>query len=130
MTILPALMQLVQTRMRLLPPSTLALTAWRFGFQRRRVVLWAWEMLFPNCGPLPQSSHFCAMAASNLFRAGVFPPGLVCCDRSPGLEATGGGRIRATALSASISIVPAEVRGDKVCVERAVYHVPCFVPQP
>ena len=62
-------MQLVHTRMRLLPPSTLALTAWRLGFQRRRVVLCAWEMLFPNCGPLPQSSHFCAMSCSNLFAA-------------------------------------------------------------
>lgn len=59
--ILPALMQEVQTRMRLLPPSVLALTCWRFGFQRRRVVLWACEMLLPNCGPLPQRSHFCAM---------------------------------------------------------------------
>ena len=61
LTILPALMQLVQTFMRWLLPLTLALTACRLGFQRRRVVLWAWEMLLPNCGPLPQSSHFCAM---------------------------------------------------------------------
>jgi len=65
LTILPVLMQLVQTRMRLLPPSTLALTGCRLTFQRRRVVLWACEMLLPNCGPLPQRSHFCAMTCSN-----------------------------------------------------------------
>src|SRR3977135_640242 len=60
-------MQLVQTRMRLLPPLTWALTGWRFTFQRRRVVLWACEMLLPNCGPLPQRSHFCAITKySNL----------------------------------------------------------------
>jgi hypothetical protein len=58
-------MQLVQTRMRLLPPSVLALTGWRFTFQRRRVVLCACEMLLPNCGPLPQRSHLCAMTCSN-----------------------------------------------------------------
>src|SRR4029077_8577420 len=58
-------MQLVQTRMRLLPPLTWALTGWRFTFQRRRVVLWACEMLLPNCGPLPQRSHLCAMTCSD-----------------------------------------------------------------
>ncbi len=68
-------MQLVQTRMRLLPPMILALTACRLGFQRRRVVLWACEMLFPNCGPFPQSSHFCAMTDSDLFAA-EFPADL------------------------------------------------------
>jgi len=74
LTILPALMQLVQTRMRLLPPKTLALTACRFGLHRRRVVLCACEMLFPNCGPLPQSSHFCAMTDSNPFAAAFRRP--------------------------------------------------------
>src|SRR5271156_248236 len=59
---LPLLMQLVQTRIRLAAPLTRAWTAWRFGFQRRRVTLWAWEMLLPNCGPLPQTSHTCAIA--------------------------------------------------------------------
>src|SRR5580704_8284203 len=54
-------MQLVQTRTRLLAPLTLALTDCRFTFQRRRVVLWAWEILLPNCGPLPQRSHLAAM---------------------------------------------------------------------
>jgi hypothetical protein len=58
---LPLLMQLVQTRIRLEAPFTTALTAWRFGFQRRRVTLCAWETLLPNCGPLPQTSHTCAM---------------------------------------------------------------------
>src|SRR5271156_5014972 len=59
---LPLLMQLVQTRIRLAAPLTRAWTACRFGFQRRRVTLWAWEMLLPNCGPLPQTSHTCAIA--------------------------------------------------------------------
>src|ERR1700733_9922270 len=54
-------MQLVQTRMRLEAPFTRAFTACRLGFQRRRVTLCAWEMLLPNCGPLPQTSHTCAM---------------------------------------------------------------------
>src|ERR1035437_6611087 len=54
-------MQLAQTRTRLLAPSTFAFTERRFTFQRRRVVLLAWEMLFPNCGPLPQKSHLAAM---------------------------------------------------------------------
>src|ERR1700761_761471 len=57
-------MQLVQTRMRLLPPPTFALTGRRFTFQRRRLMLCAWEMLLPNCGPLPQTSHTCAMTNS------------------------------------------------------------------
>src|ERR1700753_3147326 len=54
-------MQLVQTRTRLATPLVTALTCCRFGFQRRRVTLCACEMLLPNCGPLPQSSHTCAM---------------------------------------------------------------------
>src|ERR1700722_18342623 len=54
-------MQLVQPRMRWLTPFTCALTGWRLTFHRRRVVLWAWEMLLPNCGPLPQRSHLAAM---------------------------------------------------------------------
>ena len=42
LTTLPVLMQLVQTRIRLLaPPSSLAFTGRRFTFQRRRVVLLA-----------------------------------------------------------------------------------------
>src|ERR1700751_5219713 len=57
-------MQLVQTRMRLLPPPTFAFTGRRFTFQRRRLMLCAWEMLLPNCGPFPQTSHTCAMTNS------------------------------------------------------------------
>src|SRR5580692_222694 len=57
-------MQLVQTRIRLLPPPTFALTGRRLTFQRRRLMLCAWEMLLPNCGPLPQTSHTCAISNS------------------------------------------------------------------
>ena len=42
-------------------PASTAFTGRKFTFQRRRVVLLAWEMLFPNCGPLPQMSHLAAM---------------------------------------------------------------------
>jgi hypothetical protein len=61
LAIFPVLMQLVQTRIRLGAPFTKALTACKFTFQRRRLTLCAWEMLLPNCGPLPQMSHTCAM---------------------------------------------------------------------
>src|SRR5436853_6273526 len=50
-------MQEVQARIRLLTPLTIARTGRRFTFQRRLVTLWAWLMLLPNCGPLPQTSH-------------------------------------------------------------------------
>src|SRR5437868_11846090 len=40
-----------------------ALTGRRFTFQRRLVTLWAWLMLLPNCGPLPQISQTLAMTA-------------------------------------------------------------------
>ena len=63
-TTLPVLMQPVQTRIRLDAPLTTALTGWRFTFQRRRVVLFACEMLLPNCGPLPQIEQTCAMTNS------------------------------------------------------------------
>jgi hypothetical protein len=52
----------------LLPPLTLAFTGRRFTFQRRLVTLWAWLTLFPNCGPLPQTSHTCAMTTSDSFQ--------------------------------------------------------------
>jgi hypothetical protein len=32
------------------------------------VTLWAWLMLLPNCGPLPQISHTCAMTSPKMFR--------------------------------------------------------------
>src|SRR6185437_16639398 len=54
-------MQLVQTVIRLPAPFTLARTGRRFTFQRRRVLLLAWETLLPNCGPLPHRSHLAAM---------------------------------------------------------------------
>src|SRR5258706_10115841 len=42
---------------------TRACTGRRFTFQRRLVTLWAWLMLLPNCGPLPQISQTLAMTA-------------------------------------------------------------------
>src|SRR6185437_2155827 len=57
-------MQLVQTRTRLATPFVTAFTLCRLGFQRRRVTLCACEILLPNCGPLPQNSHTCAMTIS------------------------------------------------------------------
>src|SRR6266852_3461696 len=57
-------MQAVQTRTCLVPPPTTARTRFKFGFHRRRRVLFAWLTTFPNCGPLPQSSHFIAIVVS------------------------------------------------------------------
>ena len=54
-------MQAVQTRTCLRTPSTKAFTRRRFGFQRRRRTLWAWLMVFPKLGFLPQTSHTSAI---------------------------------------------------------------------
>ncbi len=62
-TTLPLRRQGVHTRMRRAVPFTLARTGRRFTFQRRLVTLWAWLMLFPDCGPLPQISQTRAMNA-------------------------------------------------------------------
>src|SRR5579862_5786775 len=67
---LPLLMQLVHTRRLLGAPLTIAFTFCRFTFQRRRVTLCACEMLLPNCGPLPQTSHTCAIVLLQIL--GVF----------------------------------------------------------
>src|SRR5580700_6306435 len=54
-------MQVAHTRSFLGAPFTIAFTACRFTFQRRRVMLCACEMLLPKRGPLPQMSQICAM---------------------------------------------------------------------
>jgi hypothetical protein len=54
---LPALMQDVQTRIRRLVPPARVRMIWMFGFQRRGVRRWEWEMLLPNPGPLPHISQ-------------------------------------------------------------------------
>jgi hypothetical protein len=59
----PERMQAVQTRICLRAPFTKARTRRKLGFHRRRRVLFAWLITFPNCGPLPQSSHFWAINA-------------------------------------------------------------------
>src|SRR5215467_6484550 len=64
-------MQLVQTRTRLATPFVTAFTVCRLGFQRRRVTLCACEILLPNCGPLPQNSHTCAMTNLQNFQTFV-----------------------------------------------------------
>lgn len=58
-------MQEVHTRTCLVPPPIAARTRRKFGFQRRRVTLLAWLMLFPKLGFLPQSSHTIAITHSN-----------------------------------------------------------------
>jgi hypothetical protein len=73
LAILPLLMQLVQTRIRFGAPFTSALTACKLTFQRRRVTLWACEMLLPNCGPFPQTSHTCAIALLPILDCFVLP---------------------------------------------------------
>ena len=47
----------VSARIFLVAVPTLAFTGRRLTFQRRRATLWAWLIVFPNCGPLPQTSH-------------------------------------------------------------------------
>jgi hypothetical protein len=54
---LPLRRQEVQTRIFLVAAPTLARTGRRLTFQRRLVTLWAWLMLLPNRGPLPQTSQ-------------------------------------------------------------------------
>ena len=55
---LPPLIQRVQTFIRTFPPCGRCVRMdCRFGLNRRRVLLFACETLFPNCGPLPQTSH-------------------------------------------------------------------------
>src|SRR5260370_38312259 len=58
---LPARMHAVQTRTCFLTPATTARTRFKFGFHRRRRVLFAWLITFPKCGALPQNSHFSAI---------------------------------------------------------------------
>jgi hypothetical protein len=54
-------MHAAQTRICFLAPFTTARTRRKFGFQRRRRVLFAWLITFPKCGPLPHNSHFIAI---------------------------------------------------------------------
>ena len=54
-------MHAVQTRTCFLTPATTARTRFKFGFHRRRRVLFAWLITFPKCGALPQNSHFSAI---------------------------------------------------------------------
>ena len=62
LAILPPLMHLVHTRIRRAPPcGSCTRTNCRFGLNRRGVRLFACDTLLPNCGPLPQASHFLAM---------------------------------------------------------------------
>src|SRR6266849_10624638 len=58
---LPARMHAVQIRTCFLTPATTARTRFKFGFHRRRRVLFAWLITFPKCGALPQNSHFSAI---------------------------------------------------------------------
>jgi hypothetical protein len=55
-------MQEVQTRICLRAPLICARTRRKFGFQRRRVTLWAWLIVLPKLGFLPQISQAIAIA--------------------------------------------------------------------
>jgi hypothetical protein len=53
----PDLKHLVHTVIFLVCPFTLILNVWRFGYQRRFVLLCAWLTLLPTTGLLPHISH-------------------------------------------------------------------------
>ncbi len=55
----------VQTRMRRTTPFTTTRTRWRLGYQRRGVLLFAWLILCPVMGRLPQISHTRAIVRSD-----------------------------------------------------------------
>src|SRR5205807_201251 len=74
---LPARMHAVQTRTCFLTPATTARTRFRFGFHRRRRVLFAWLITFPKCGALPQNSHFSAI----FLPASVFIWAWISCSK-------------------------------------------------
>jgi hypothetical protein len=54
-------MHAAQTRICFLAPFTTPRTRRKFGFHRRRRVLFAWLITFPKCGILPHNSHFIAI---------------------------------------------------------------------
>lgn len=64
-----ALRHLVQTATRLGAPPTITRIFWMLGFQRRRVRLWEWEMLFPNPGVLPHTSQTEAIGGTGYLKA-------------------------------------------------------------
>ncbi len=55
-------MHAAQTRICLFAPFTNPRTRRKFGFHRRRRVLFAWLITLPKCGPLPHNSHFIAIS--------------------------------------------------------------------
>jgi hypothetical protein len=57
-------MHAAQTRICFFAPFTNPRTVRKFGFHRRRRVLFAWLITFPKCGPLPHNSHFIAINCS------------------------------------------------------------------
>ena len=58
---LPARMHDVHALTRVGEPSIIARIFWMFGFQRRFVRTWEWEMLLPKDGFFPQSSQTAAI---------------------------------------------------------------------
>jgi hypothetical protein len=55
LTTAPERIQRVHTLARAIPPFSVTIrTLFRFGSQRRLVLLWAWETLLPVAGPFPQ----------------------------------------------------------------------------
>src|SRR5213075_158246 len=91
--------------MRLVAPLTSALTDCRFGSNRRGPTLWAWEMVRPTTGPLPQISHRLAISSSrDAHGRAPRPPAQTpyCSGRSGNDQRTGlvggGWRGRATTL--------------------------------
>src|ERR1700674_243676 len=55
-------MHAAQTRICFFAPFTNPRTRRKFGFHRRRRVLFSWLITLPKCGPLPHNSHFIAIS--------------------------------------------------------------------
>ena len=66
LTTRPDLIQLVQTLILFVWPFWRLLTLWRLGYHRFLVLLWAWLILYPTTGFLPQISQTFAISGSPL----------------------------------------------------------------
>ena len=80
---LPALMQDVQTFIRLAWPETAARTRWMLGFQRRLVFFFDHGTLWPKPGLLPHTSHTAATGVRSHLPLDIDIPVRATCPAYP-----------------------------------------------